>query len=75
MQTYRTRLISEIKQMPEIEVKKIYELIHFLTRRFNSKEAYSKGDWRDDFRSISVWEDDNFGEIERGMRNWKIEKF
>jgi hypothetical protein len=38
-------------------------------------KSEKKDDWKEDFRKISVWEEDNFDQIREEFSNWKIEKF
>ena len=39
------------------------------------KEKGKSVDWKDDFRNISIWKNDNFDEIQKEFNKWKIEGF
>jgi hypothetical protein len=51
-----------------------YSLFQVLRKELESKSGKSD-DWKEDFKKISVWEDDNFDEIRKDFVNWKIETF
>jgi hypothetical protein len=38
-------------------------------------ENNGTGNWKDDFKNISVWKDDDFDEIQKGFSQWKIAEF
>lgn len=31
--------------------------------------------WKEDFKTISFWENDNFDEVQKGFSKWKIGEF
>lgn len=74
MLTYKEKLMSDIAQMPEEQLKKLYVIFQIIRREF-IQEKDRNNNWKEDFRSISVWENDNFDEIQKGFSRWKIEEF
>jgi len=74
MLTYKEKLMSDIAQMPEEQLKKLYVIFQIIRREF-IQEKDRNSSWKEDFRSISVWENDNFDEIQKGFSRWKIEEF
>jgi len=74
MLTYKEKLMSDIAQMPEEQLKKLYFIFQIIRREF-IQEKDRNSSWKEDFRSISVWENDNFDEIQKGFSRWKIEEF
>lgn len=74
MLTYKEKLMSDIAQMPEEQLKKFYVIFQLINREFIQEKERSNN-WKEDFRSISVWENDNFDEIQKGFSKWKIEEF
>lgn len=65
--------MSDIAQMPEEQLKKLYVIFQIIRREF-IQEKDRNSSWKEDFRSISVWENDNFDEIQKGFSRWKIEE-
>ncbi len=74
MISYREKLLSDIANMPEEHLKKLYVIFQIIRKEFIQTKVRDNS-WRDDFRSISVWENDNFDEIQKGFSRWKIEEF
>jgi len=74
MLTYKEKLMSDIAQMPEEQLKKLYVIFQIIRKEF-IQEKDRNSSWKEDFRSISVWENDNFDEIQKGFSRWKIEEF
>jgi hypothetical protein len=73
MLTYKEKLMSDIAQMPDEQLKKLYVIFQIIRREF-IQEKDRTNNWQEDFRSISVWENDNFDEIQKGFSRWKIEE-
>lgn len=71
MLTYKEKLMSDIAQMPEEQLKKLYVIFQIIRKEF-IQEKDRNNNWKEDFRSISVWEDDNFDEIQKGFSKWKF---
>lgn len=74
MLSYKQKFMNDISELPEEQVKKIYMLFHVLINEF-VKENNEAGNWKKDFKSISVWKDDNFDEIQKGFSQWKLAEF
>lgn len=74
MVTYKQKFINEISELPEEQVRKFYLLFHILITEF-VKGNNEAGNWKEDFKSISVWENDNFDEILKGFKQWQITEF
>lgn len=74
MQTYKEKLMHDISLLSNDQAKIFYSLFQVLKRELVLKSE-KKDDWKDDFRKISVWEEDNFDQIREEFSNWKIEKF
>ena len=74
MLTYKQKLITDITQMPEEQVKKLYLIFQMIMKEFKI-EKDTNSNWKEDFKSISVWTNDNFDEIQKGFNQWKIEEF
>jgi len=74
MLTYKEKLMSDIAQMPEEQLKKIYVIFQIIRREF-IQEKDRNNNWKEDFKNISVWENDNFDEIQKGFSRWRIEEF
>jgi len=74
MLTYKQKLINDITQMPEGQVKKLYLIFQMIMKEFKI-EKDTNNNWKEDFKSISVWTNDNFDEIQKGFNQWKIEEF
>jgi len=74
MLTYKQKLITDITQMPEEQVKKLYLIFQMIMKEFKI-EKDTNSNWKEDFKSISVWANDNFDEIQKGFNQWKIEEF
>ncbi len=66
--------MTDIAQMPQEQVKKLYLIFQMIKREF-IKEKDRKDNWKEDFKNISVWENDNFDEIQKGFNRWKMEEF
>jgi len=65
MLTYKQKLINDITQMPDEQVNKLY-LIFQMMKKFKI-EKDTNNNWKEDFKSISVWTNDNFDEIQKGF--------
>jgi len=65
MLTYKQKLINDITQMPDEQVNKLY-LIFQMMKKFRI-EKDTNNNWKEDFKSISVWTNDNFDEIQKGF--------
>jgi hypothetical protein len=74
MLTYKQKFLNEISELPEAQVKKFYLLFDLLMKEFVT-ENNGTGNWKDDFKNISVWKDDDFDEIQKGFSQWKIAEF
>lgn len=74
MQTYKEKLMHDISLLSNDQAKIFYSLFQVLKRELVLKSE-KKDDWKEDFRKISVWEEDNFDQIREEFSNWKIEKF
>jgi len=74
MLTYKQKLLNEITQMPEEQLKKFYLVFQTIMKEFKIEKDTVK-DWKEDFKNISVWDTDNFNEIQEGFNQWKIEEF
>lgn len=74
MLTYKQKLINDIVQMPEEQLKKLYLIFQMIRKEF-VQEKDENNNWEDDFKSISVWQNDDFDEIQKGFNKWQIEKF
>lgn len=74
MLTYKQKLINDITQMPEEQVKKLYLISQMIMKEFKI-EKDTNNNWKEDFKNISVWTNDNFDEIQKGFNQWKIEEF
>jgi len=65
--TYKQKLISKISELSEKQIEKFYFVFQILKREFIKKENSENRNLQDDFRSISVWESDDFDEIDKGL--------
>jgi len=74
MLTYKQKLLNEITQMPEDQLKKFYLIFQMIMKEFNI-EKDTVNNWKEDLKNISVWKTDNFNEIQEGFNQWKIEEF
>jgi len=74
MLTYKQKLLNEITQMPEEQLKKFYLVFQMIMKEFKI-EKDTVNNWKKDFKNISVWKTDNFNEIQKGFNPWKIEEF
>jgi len=74
MLTYKQKLLNEIMQMPEEQLKKFYLVFQTIMKEFGI-EKDTVTNWKEDFKNISVWDTDNFDEIQEGFNQWKIEEF
>ena len=74
MLTYKQKLINDITQMPDEQVKKLYLIFQMIMKEFKIDKD-TNNNWKEDFKSISVWTNDNFDEIQKGFNQWKIEEF
>lgn len=72
MISYKEKLMEDISQLNEEQVRKFYHFFQVIKKEFL---LVHKNDWKKDFRNISVWENDNFDKIEEGFKNWKITEF
>jgi hypothetical protein len=58
--------------MPNEHLKKLYVIFKIIRRELiQTKEKNDT--WREDFKNIFVWENDNFDGIQKGFSRWKIE--
>ena len=74
MLTYNQKLLNEITQMPDEQLKKFYLVFQMIMKEFKI-EKDTVNNWKEDFKNISVWKTDNFNEIQEGFDPWKIEEF
>jgi len=74
MQTYKQKLLNEITQMPDEQLKKFYLVFRMISKEFKIKTD-AVNNWKKDFKNISTWKTDNFNEIQEGFNQWKIEEF
>lgn len=74
MLTYKQKLLNEIMQMPEEQLKKFYLIFQTIMKEFKI-EKDNDNNWKKDFKNISVWKTDNFAEIQERFNQWKIEEF
>ncbi|MBC8385303.1 MAG: hypothetical protein H8E57_07270 [Candidatus Cloacimonetes bacterium] len=74
MITYKQKLLDEIIQLPEQQLRKLYLIFQIFIKDFTLKKD-TVSNWKEDFSSISAWETDNFNEIQKGLKKWKIEEF
>ncbi|MBC8228480.1 hypothetical protein H8E77_02895 [bacterium] len=74
MLTYKQKLINDITQMPDEQVKKLYLIFQMIMKEFKIDKD-TNNNWKEDFKSISVWTNDNFDEIQKKFNQWKIEEF
>ena len=72
MISYKEKLIDDISQLNENQVRKFYHFYQVIKKEFLS---VNKNNWREDFKNISTWKNDNFDQIEKGFKNWKIQEF
>ena len=72
MLTYKEKLLNEISQLDDAQMRKFYHFFQVLKKEFLSAP---EGDWQKELRNISVWKDDNFDEIAEGFKNWQIREF
>ena len=66
MLTYKQKLLNEITQMPEDQLKKFYLIFQMIMKEFNI-EKDTVNNWKEDLKNISVWKTDNFNEIQEGF--------
>lgn len=55
-----------------------FRWLNSIIRRINNKLIRNNRKsklWKEDFKNISVWENDIFDEIQKGFRRWKTEEF
>ena len=55
-----------------------FRWLNSIIRRINNKlirNNRKSKTWKEDFKNISVWENDIFDEIQKGFSRWKIEEF
>ncbi|MBN2011406.1 hypothetical protein JW960_18890 [candidate division KSB1 bacterium] len=74
MINYREKLIDDISHLSDDQAKKFYTFFQILKKEFVSKPN-SNDDWKNDFKKITVWTDDNFDEIRKGFNHWPIDEF
>ncbi len=72
MISYKEKLMEDISQLNDVQVRKLYHLFQVFKKEFLYVQ---NNDWKTDFKNISVWEKDDFDKIEKGFKNWKIAKF
>ncbi len=66
MLKYKEKLMNDILNLDEEQTRKFYHFFQMIKREFLSTK---KNDWKNDFRNISVWKDDNFDQIEQDVKN------
>ena len=59
--------------MPNEHLKKFSVIFQIIRKEF-IQVIEKSNTWKQDFKNISVWENDNFDEIEKGFSRWKIEE-
>ena len=72
MLSYKEKLIDDISHLNDEQIKKIYHFFQVIKKEFL---YIQNDDWKKDFKNISVWKNDNFDQIEKGFKNWKIMEF
>ena len=71
---YKHELVNDILKLPDEKAKKLYLIFNPIIKGL-TKEENKKQNWKDDFRKISIWKNDDFEYIQDGFNKWKIEEF
>ena len=72
MLSFKEKLMDDISKLNEEQVRKLYHFFQVVKKEIL---LVPKDDWKEDFKNISVWENDVFDQIEEGFKNWKITEF
>lgn len=72
MLSYKEKLMDDISHLNDEQVRKFYHFFQMIKKEFLYVQ---NDDWKKDFKNISVWENDNFDQIEEGFKNWEIAEF
>ncbi len=74
MLSYKQKFINDILKLPDEKAKKLYLIFNLIVKEF-VRESKIDQNWKDDFKKISVWKNDDFDDIQNGFKRWNIEKF
>ena len=66
MLTFKEKLIDEISQLNDVQIRKFYHFFQMIKKELLSVQNKN---WKEDFRRISVWKEDDFDQIEEGFKS------
>jgi hypothetical protein len=70
----RFRIPDGIWERGDEQIRRFYHFFQAIKKELFPVQNKNNS-WKEDFKKISVWKDDDFGEIEKGFKNWQITEF
>ena len=74
MLALKEKLMDDISQLNDEQIRKFYHFFQAIKKELFAMQNKNNS-WKEDFKKISVWREDDFEQIEKGFKNWQITEF